>query len=178
MTPQSAKWRTAKPEKHYTGKNLRPLNKYRHAKSLDEYFWQRVEQTNGCWKFATAGDKDGYPQVVGSKHCKQLGLTRAHQVSYFLHHGAIPEDKIICHTCDNPWCVNPEHLFLGTWNDNVQDMIIKGRYIHPTEVRPMGKLSLEDKEEIKTRKGFQTSFQVAKEFNISFSRVCQIWRGE
>jgi hypothetical protein len=135
VTPASAKasWRReSRPKKEYTGKHLRPLNKFRHAKSLLDYFEQRVIKHSGyydndCWQFRTAGDKDGYPQVAGSRHCCELGLTRAHQVSYYLFHGSIPKGKLVLHTCDNPWCVNPAHLFVGTNNDNVQDMIQKGR---------------------------------------------------
>jgi len=159
---------------------LRPLNKYRQAKDLKDYFDQRVETIldNGCWLFATKGDKDGYPQVTGSVHCQQEKLTRAHQVSYHLHKGPIPEDKIVCHTCDNPGCVNPDHLFLGTWNDNVQDMMRKGRYRHPGLTHKLGKLSKEQKEEIKSLKGIESCMVVGPRYGVSFSHVCSIWRGE
>jgi hypothetical protein len=151
---------------------------YKHAKTLGEYFWQRVINVDGCWAFDTAGDKNGYPQVQSSAVCKKAKITRAHQLSYVIHFGPIPDDKIVCHICDHPWCVNPNHLFLGTWNDNVQDMMAKRRYKHPTEVHQMGKLTELQKKDILTRKGKQTSYVVAKEFNVSFSRICQLWRGE
>lgn len=172
MTPQSAK-----------AKYLRPLNKYRHATSIEDYFNQRVIKHSGyydsdCWQFNTKGDKDGYPQVQGSKVCQELGLTRAHQVSYYVHKGLIPKDKIVCHSCDTPWCVNPEHLFLGSWDDNVQDMMKKGRYKNPFHNGYILKISPKQKEEIKLLKGKLISLDVAQKYNISFSRVCQIWRGE
>lgn len=177
-----AKWRQPKPEKHYTGKGLRPLHKYRHATSLEDYFNQRVIKHSGyydsdCWQFSTAGDKNGYPQVVGSKHCKELGLTRGHQVSYYVHKGPIPEDKIVCHTCDNPWCVNPDHLFLGTWNDNVQDMVSKNRHIQGPQYHRR-KLTQEQEAEIKTLKGTKTCFELSDKYSVSFSQICRVWRGE
>lgn len=162
---------------------LRSLNKYRHATDVEDYFNQRVIKHAGyydsdCWQFSTKGDKDGYPQVTGSKHCQEHGLTRAHQLSYFVHKGEIPDDKIVCHTCDNPWCVNPEHLFLGTWNDNVQDMISKGRSRSPYSDGNGSKVNKEQIYQIKQLKGKLACYKVGARYGISFSRVCQIWRGE
>ena len=176
-----AKWRQAKPERNTTGKHLKPLNKYRQAKSLSDYFEQRVIKHSGyydsdCWQFRTAGDKDGYPQVIGSKHCKELGLTRAHQVSYYLHYGPINEGKIVCHKCDNPWCVNPEHLFLGSPKENVQDMLNKNRYVHPTELGKGYKLSKEDRDNILALKGLLPCTVVGPMFNTTFSNVARMWR--
>lgn len=130
-----AKWKQPDPERNLTGKYLRPKIKYRQAKDLQDYFEQRVHigYENTCWSFSTKGDKDGYPQVIGSKHCKEHSLTRAHQVSYFIYHGEISEGMLVCHHCDNPSCVNPDHLFLGTHQDNVDDMMNKGRYVHPSK---------------------------------------------
>jgi hypothetical protein len=153
--------------------------KYKHSNTLEEYWEQRVKKSpdNSCWKFATKGDKDGYPQIQGSKVCKKANVARAHQLSYLLFRGPIPDGMFVCHKCDNPWCVNPEHLFLGSPNDNVQDMMIKGRYKHPTLTHQIGKLSKKQKREIINSRDM-TALQLAKKYNISWSRVYQIWRDE
>lgn len=93
----------------------------------------------GCWlwtgwKGGPDGSKYGYISVGGraGRGC------RAHRVSWELHHGPIPEGMHVLHKCDVPLCVNPEHLFLGTRSDNMQDMISKGRdksVTHPELVR-------------------------------------------
>lgn len=156
--------------------------KYTHATTPQDYFDQRVIKHAGyydtdCWQFRNKGDRDGYPQIIDSIAHKQRGLSRAHRLSYYLHKGKITDGALVCHTCDHPWCVNPEHLFLGTWDDNVQDMVRKGRYCSPWKSGNGQKLTKEDKELILNKKNKEACTEVAKEFNISFSRVCQIWRG-
>lgn len=85
-------------------------------------FMRLVEKTEGCWLWK-ASLRRGYGQFFIAR-----GLTvRAHRFSYELHIGAIPDGMMVCHRCDNPICVRPEHLFLGTAKDNARDMIEKGR---------------------------------------------------
>lgn len=80
------------------------------------------DTNNNCWIWVRAKDGDGYGLInfAGKKR-------RAHRVSYTIHKGTIPKGMQVLHKCDNPSCVNPDHLVLGTAYDNVQDMIKKGR---------------------------------------------------
>lgn len=167
MTPQSAKigrWKGC----------------YRQAKTPEEYLNQRfqIDLDTDCWNWTFGKDKNGYGQCQDARTAKDLGVTRAHQLAWVVHSGPIPVGMYVCHTCDNPSCINPAHLFLGTCNDNVQDMMKKGRYKHPTQCGYTGKLTKEDKIKIMEFKGNESCFVTAKRFSVSFSRICQLWRGE
>ena len=85
-------------------------------------YYDFVIKGEGCWMWTGAKGKRGYG-LVGNMYERN-----AHRVSYNIHIGVIPPSMEICHTCDNPECTNPEHLFLGTRKDNIQDMLSKGRY--------------------------------------------------
>lgn len=82
-----------------------------------------VDESTGCWNW-TGSLRVGYG-VIGDKK-KSLG---AHRVSYELNKGPIPEGLVVCHSCDNRRCINPEHLWLGTQKDNMQDCARKGRIV-------------------------------------------------
>jgi len=84
------------------------------------------EPNSSCWLFFLSWDKDGYGGIMvrGGKRLKRI---QAHRLSWQIHRGPIPNGLIICHTCDLPCCVNPDHLFLGTYSDNALDSLRKGR---------------------------------------------------
>lgn len=96
----------------------------RRAISTADRFWPRVRKTAGCWEWTGYLDKGGYGNLVIDNRQEKV-----HRVSWALHHGAIPDGMIVCHHCDNPACVRPDHLFLGTHQDNMTDKVNKGRAV-------------------------------------------------
>ena len=85
-------------------------------------FWAKVDKTKDCWEWTASKDGKGYGHFgVKGK------MVVSHRVSWMLANGDIPENGCILHKCDNPLCVRPDHLFLGSQQDNMLDMSQKGR---------------------------------------------------
>lgn len=94
-------------------------------KTLEERFWEKVRKGDGCWEWTAHLNMYGYGTIRdGDKFCS------AHRVSWKLHFGPIPRGLCVCHRCDNPKCVCPSHLFLGTVADNARDRESKGRAVY------------------------------------------------
>jgi hypothetical protein len=92
-------------------------------------FWANTRKSDeGCWAWAGSVQPRGYPYGRLSVY-KRTAL--AHRVSWILHFGSIPAGLCVLHRCDNPRCVRPDHLFLGTQKDNTADAIAKGRKAYP-----------------------------------------------
>ena len=94
-------------------------------------FWEKVDKKGPteCWVWTGAGVSRLPRRNYGLAHKPgtNRGKVRAHRVSWEMHNGPIPDGLNVLHTCDNPPCVNPAHLFVGTQRDNVRDMYAKGR---------------------------------------------------
>ena len=92
--------------------------------SLEARFWKYVDKTQDCWTWTASLKGNGY----GGFWVKDK-RDYAHRVSYRIEHGSIPDGLCVCHICDNPSCVNPEHLFLATHRENMEDCARKGRKV-------------------------------------------------
>lgn len=91
---------------------------------LADRFWHYVEQGDGCWEWQ-GHLASGYGALRGQYPDQRM--VKAHRVSWEIHFGPIPTGMFVCHHCDNPPCVRPDHLFLGTNTSNMRDRERKGR---------------------------------------------------
>jgi hypothetical protein len=92
------------------------------SRTLEERFWPKVQKTSGCWRWTASGTLDGYGQL------RMKGVRYyAHHLSVIFSGREIPQGSIVMHHCDNPPCVRPDHLFVGTRSDNQKDSFTKGR---------------------------------------------------
>ncbi len=147
-----------------------PLNK---SMSFEEKIKKRFFS-----KFSRKGDDDCWiwtgsrlPKGYGSFSVNRI-RKNAHRVSWTIHYGEIPSGMLVCHKCDNPPCVNPYHLFIGTNQDNVNDKMNKGRQRWTTVKGAQHyKAILTEKDVLKIRKMYSTkkysSFQLAELFQVS-----------
>ena len=143
-------------------------------KSLKERFWLKVKkQDMGCWNWIGGKTGSGY----GALQDKNKFIL-SHRLSWEIHNNkSIPSEMSICHRCDNPACVNPSHLFLGTHADNMADKIKKGRALgaHLGATHPFAKLDEFKVKEIRQLMALKIRQRtIAKIYQISSSTICDI----
>lgn len=133
-------------------------------------FWVSVDKNQECWLWKRAVTPRGYGRFwTGSEH------TSAHRFSWTATNGPIPAEMFVCHHCDNPTCVRPSHLFLGTVVENNRDAIAKGRYTENQRTPPLlkgekhGASKLTEKEVLEIRDRFSkgdTIASIAMDFTV------------
>lgn len=131
------------------------------------------EPNSGCWLWLGHLNPYGYGRLGRNRIERQ-----AHRLSFLAHIGPIPDELKVLHKCDIPSCVNPDHLFLGTDEDNMQDMVTKGRNVNPSgEDHPMAKLNYKDIQKIRENK-ISTISAIADHFGVSRRAIRFVKTGE
>jgi hypothetical protein len=153
-------------------------------KPISERFWQYVSISDECWEWIGPLTNYGYGRLrVGGRNGHDMG---AHRIAWELIKGKIPESLYVCHHCDNPACVNPAHLFLGTQFDNMQDAGKKKRL--PQQKYPgfcagvrNGRSKLTDEDVRSIRKEYsivKSHRKLAAKYSVSRSLIRFILKGE
>lgn len=145
-----------------------------HMKTLEERFWEKIKKAGSseCWEWVAYKDIGGYGIIAVNKITQ-----KAHRVSWILHYGEIPDGMFVLHKCDNPACVNPDHLFLGTQQENIQDMVNKKRHSRHESHRS-AKLTRQDvKDIIELRRQKISMRKIADMYNITNCTVHSICQG-
>lgn len=141
-----------------------------------ERFWSKVHKggEDECWDWMRGKDKDGY----GAFWLNNEDI-RAHRLAFIMKNGQIPSNMFVCHRCDNPACVNPGHMFLGSSRDNINDMLSKGRTLKG-EKNNGAKLKEHQVTEIKKiyLAGNVSSRVLAKQFGVGKGTILKIVNGE
>lgn len=158
-------------------------------KDIDR-FWPKVNKTDGCWLWTAAKFRFGHGAFqLNGQACK------AHRIAYELTYGPIPAGMLVCHQCDNPSCVRPDHLWLGTIKDNNNDRHTKGRThpgrntrsgyklppgAHAGERNSHAKLTEQQVTEIRQRYTSEVvaAQQLADEYNVSVYTIHKVTGGE
>lgn len=127
-------------------------------------FWGYVKKTKTCWLWKGERVNSGAGRMYWGRHIL------AHRLSYAIHHGSVPDGMCVCHTCDVPYCVNPDHLFIGSQRDNMADMARKCRGNH--------RLTISDVAHIRKsyRSGELNQTELARKYGVAPSHISNIVR--
>jgi hypothetical protein len=147
----------------------------------EQRFLKYVNKTETCWEWTASLDKDGYGRFTSPERL-------AHRFAYRHYKGAIDEGALVLHSCDNRKCCNPEHLRLGTAQDNINDCLDRGRYVitsgafkpgdNAGDSNPRAKLTWDIVREIRRRRDAGLKYGqlklMAEEFGIAYITIQKI----
>lgn len=133
----------------------------------------KVNPITNCWEWQGCKNLGYGHTIIGSRKDGTRHTIRAHRLSYLLWKGEIPDGYCVCHKCDNPSCINPEHLFIGTKKDNADDRDIKGRNSHT-------KLTKKIVKEIRYERAYKGTkyIELAQRYGISELSIIKAIKGK
>lgn len=143
--------------------------------TLEERFWKKVDKKSEeeCWFWNASKNQHGYG-LIGKKTDSGWKPIPAHRLSYKINCGEIETGNVVMHSCDNRSCVNPNHLSQGSYQENTQDMLEKGRDNYAKGENANSKLKRKEVIDIKER-SFEESFRsIAEEYDVSTSTIYDI----
>ena len=150
-------------------------NRSQRYKTLADRFWEKADKTGDCWLWTSAIGSHGYGIFwIGCGRSEY-----AHRVAYKLAKDEIPPGLLVMHSCDNPRCVKPDHLSVGTNRDNLMDASIKGRIARGERNKGGGKLTAQSVAEIKRLllAGEMGCWRIAKRYGVAHTTIKSIRRG-
>lgn len=133
------------------------------------------EPNTGCWLWVGATRANGYGVIGIDKQRPERRWDYAHRVSWLLHRGNITKNMMVLHRCDVRCCVNPDHLFLGTQADNMQDALRKNRL--PTAVNGRYKTKLSISDVIAIRASMEGPAALSRRYGVRPTHICAIQKG-
>lgn len=145
---------------------------------VEDGFWAKTDRTTGCWRWKGSHDRLGYGLSYRPKSAGSPRFERAHRKAWRLTHGPIPEGMHVLHSCDVRDCINPDHLWIGTHQDNMKDRNDKGKNCYGES---NGNSRLTKNKVTMIRKAYAlggvTQTQLAKQFNVTGMVISKIVRG-
>lgn len=143
--------------------------------TLEERFWKKVERSDSCWEWTGARDQKGYGALVWAGR-----VHGSHRIAWELTNGPITDGLHVLHRCDNPPCVRPDHLFLGTHRDNMRDRDRKGRLVNLRgEQHPQARLTDAQVAEVRARRAAgATTVALAAEYGVGQKNISDICLGK
>ena len=157
------------------------------SNTLITRFWEKVKRGQGCWEWTGSKDPCGYGHIFIKWSSGKPVSDGAHRVSWIIHNGKLPRGKHVLHKCDNPGCVRPDHLWIGTHQDNMADRQKKGRSRGaPGETNSHAKLTQEQVDEIRRlfvpnrnrpKNQPNTTRDLARRYGVTPSQIYHVYRG-
>lgn len=147
---------------------------HRYSRPLEERLWDGVEKggSDDCWVWTGTRMVGGYGRLV-----HKGSYISTHRLSYEMEYGPIPDGYFVCHRCDNPPCVNPRHLFLGTPAENSRDMRLKKRSLRGVKHRD-AKLTEKEVREIRALPDSAITRRIAEQYGVHEATIASVRRGQ